>query len=429
MDLGMFDRFCPSLKTRALIDERKFDMNRSDKYNDRYVIPMHRKNVWTNKWMQDPRKKFLQASHYDPSAQYKKSWGSLKRKRGLTLCYSCRRPGHLAKECPGRKPSCLCCKALDHDVLDFPRMIAKLERLNLNQEDQKADPEKAETQQESEKILIRIKETLKEHKDVRLPEIFKEKEQVEARIGDFDIDCILDEETQVNIMPERTWEAIGKPAMIPSLGGTSLFRGKLVNLCGRLARIPMTVNGTSTEEDFEIIKFVEDNAPFTMLIGKPWIDREQARRKEEEEVLEQKKQELKDFMTRRIAHLIEEQKRRSQIFNTSNSDVEAKRTLEDPQKIELPIFDTEEVLSRNPRKEFQQREVTKTTEDKHQNGKRITETKLTGKKARKLRKKRANTVRLQEVLEDTSQKEKLQNWSFVEISEQRHRVLRHDEAI
>jgi hypothetical protein len=44
----MFDRFFPSLKTRALIDNRKFDMNRSNKYNDRYVIPMHRKNFWTN---------------------------------------------------------------------------------------------------------------------------------------------------------------------------------------------------------------------------------------------------------------------------------------------------------------------------------------------------------------------------------------------
>ena len=87
-------------------------------------------------------------------------------------------------------------------------------------------------------------------------------------------------------MPERTWEAIGNPTMIPSLGRTSFFRGKLVNLCERLAQIPMTVNGTSTEEDFEIIKFVEYNAPFTMLIGKPWIDREQVRRKEEEEVLE-----------------------------------------------------------------------------------------------------------------------------------------------
>jgi hypothetical protein len=48
-----------------------------------------------------------------------------------------------------------------------------------------------------------------------------------------------------------------------------------------------------------------------MLIGKPWIDREQARQKEEEKFLEQKKQELKDFMTRRIVHLIEEQKNRS----------------------------------------------------------------------------------------------------------------------
>jgi hypothetical protein len=43
------------------------------------------------------------------------------------------------------------------------------------------------------------------------------------------------------------------------------------------AQIPMTVNGTYTKEDFEIIKFPENNAPFTMLLGKPWIDRDQAR--------------------------------------------------------------------------------------------------------------------------------------------------------
>ena len=73
MDLGMFYRFRPSLKTRALIDERKFDMNRSNKYNDRYVIPMHRKNAWTNKWMQDPRNIFLQTSYHYPSAQYRRS--------------------------------------------------------------------------------------------------------------------------------------------------------------------------------------------------------------------------------------------------------------------------------------------------------------------------------------------------------------------
>ena len=57
MNLGMFDNICPSLKTRALIDERRFDMSRSDRNNGRYVIPMHRKDFWTNKWIQDPRKK------------------------------------------------------------------------------------------------------------------------------------------------------------------------------------------------------------------------------------------------------------------------------------------------------------------------------------------------------------------------------------
>jgi hypothetical protein len=56
-----------------------------------------------------------------------------------------------------------------------------------------------------------------------LSKIFKEKECIEERIGDFDIDCVLDQETQVNIMTERTWELLGEPAMIPSLGGIGLF--------------------------------------------------------------------------------------------------------------------------------------------------------------------------------------------------------------
>jgi hypothetical protein len=43
-------------------------------------------------------------------------------------------------------------------------------------------------------------------------------------------------------MTERTWEAIGRPAMIPSLEGLGLFRGKMLNLCGSLTQIPMTVN-------------------------------------------------------------------------------------------------------------------------------------------------------------------------------------------
>jgi hypothetical protein len=145
----------------------------------------------------------------------------------------------------------------------------------------------------------------------------------------------------VNITPEKTWESIGTLDMIPSLGGIGLFRGKLMMLCGKIAQIPMTVNGTSTREDFEIIKFIEDSAPFTMLLGKSWIDRDQARKKEEEEVLEQERQELKDFMTRKIAQLMEEQENRSKLLDTRSPNIEATRTSEDIQKDDISTPDKE----------------------------------------------------------------------------------------
>jgi hypothetical protein len=75
-----------------------------------------------------------------------KGWGSFNRKRGLTLCYSCRRPRHLAKEFSSRRPSCLCCKDMDHEVLDYPRMIAKVEKINMKQE-------KYETGQETKDMI------------------------------------------------------------------------------------------------------------------------------------------------------------------------------------------------------------------------------------------------------------------------------------
>jgi hypothetical protein len=40
---------------------------------------------------------------------------------------------------------------MDHEVLDFPRMIAMFEGMNLSQENPKANPKKEEPQQESEK--------------------------------------------------------------------------------------------------------------------------------------------------------------------------------------------------------------------------------------------------------------------------------------
>ena len=116
--------------------------------------------------------------------------------------------------------------------------------------------------------------------------------------------------------------------MVPSLGGIGLFKGKMITLCGRLTHVPMSAHGTSTKEEFEVIKFVENNAPFALLLGRTWIEKDQIQRKEEEEAIEQKNQELRDFMARRIVHLLEEQEDQSMILRTKDLDIEVERTQE-----------------------------------------------------------------------------------------------------
>ena len=107
-------------------------------------------------------------------------------------------------------------------------------------------------------------------------------------------------------MTEETWEVLGKPTMVPSLGRIDLFKGKMITLCGRVIIIPIIVHGTSNEEEFEVIQFVGDNAPFPLLLGKNWIDKDQIRRKAEEEATKNKKKELRDFIARKIDRLIAE---------------------------------------------------------------------------------------------------------------------------
>jgi hypothetical protein len=63
--------------------------------------------------------------------------------------------------------------------------------------------------------------------------------------------------------------------MVTSLGGIGLFKGNMITLCGRLTHVPMSAHGTSTEEELKVINFVENNAPFTLLLGKTWIERDQ----------------------------------------------------------------------------------------------------------------------------------------------------------
>jgi hypothetical protein len=136
-----------------------------------------------------------------------------------------------------------------------------------------------------------------------------------------------------------------------------------------------------------------------------------------------------EFMTRRITYLMEEQENRSKLLDTRDLDVESIIALEEPQKTKIPNPYVERVLPSDLKKESQQCEVTMLREDRNQNRKRSIELKTTGKKSRKLIKKKVKIEKLQEILGGTLQKEKARELNFAEISKQRHMALCHGEAI
>jgi hypothetical protein len=202
-------------------------------------------------------------------------------------------------------------------------------------------------------------------------------------------------------MKESTWEILGKPTVVPSLGRIDLFKGKMITLCGRVTNVPVIIHGTSTQEEFEVNRFVENNDPSPLLLGTTWIEKDQIRRKAEEEATEKKKQELRDSIARRIDRLMEEREVESKKYNTRELYIKVEITQEGLKDLSMkerriPTLELirEEVIPLNPTREHQQREATILREDKNNNGKRNPKTHITGKKARKLSKKKAKLENL-----------------------------------
>jgi hypothetical protein len=80
-------------------------------------------------------------------------------------------------------------------------------------------------------------------------------------------------------MTKGTWGILGNPIVVPSLGRKGLFKGKMVTLCGIVTNVPIIVHGASTGEEIEVIKFVENNAPFPLFLGLRGIRSEEKQRK------------------------------------------------------------------------------------------------------------------------------------------------------
>ena len=87
-----------------------------------------------------------------------------------------------------------------------------------------------------------------------------------ANIGYFNMgDIILDLGFEVNVLPKKTWEAMGEPQL-----GYSPIHLKLANQhrvvpIGILKGISIDIDGVCTMEDFEVIEIIDNNSPYPSL--------------------------------------------------------------------------------------------------------------------------------------------------------------------
>jgi hypothetical protein len=92
-----------------------------------------------------------------------------------------------------------------------------------------------------------------------------------AQIREYDIEnVILDLGSDVNVIPKKTWEMMGKPKLACSPIQLRLENQYKIVLIGRLTRIPMNIDGVYNVAYFKVIEIVDENQPYPTLMGLEW---------------------------------------------------------------------------------------------------------------------------------------------------------------
>jgi hypothetical protein len=81
---------------------------------------------------------------------------------------------------------------------------------------------------------------------------------------------ILDLGFDVNLLPKKTWDLMGKPKLVWSLVQLKLVNQPKIVLIGWLARATVNIDGVRSIEDFEVIEIMDESQPYTTLMGLEW---------------------------------------------------------------------------------------------------------------------------------------------------------------
>jgi hypothetical protein len=81
---------------------------------------------------------------------------------------------------------------------------------------------------------------------------------------------MLDLGSNVNILPKKTWEALGNPKLAYSPIELRMENQYCIFPIGRLDNVEIDVAGVKTITDFEVIEIMGDKYPYPALLGIDW---------------------------------------------------------------------------------------------------------------------------------------------------------------
>jgi hypothetical protein len=81
---------------------------------------------------------------------------------------------------------------------------------------------------------------------------------------------ILDLGSNVNVLPNKTWELMKKPKLVCSPIQLRLVNQHKIVPIGRLKGVPVNINGVCSVVDFEVIDIVDDIQPYPTIMGLEW---------------------------------------------------------------------------------------------------------------------------------------------------------------
>jgi hypothetical protein len=81
---------------------------------------------------------------------------------------------------------------------------------------------------------------------------------------------MLDLGSNVNILPKKYWELMGKPDLVWSPIQLRLAIQYQIYPIGRLEKVEVNIEGVKTKENFEVIEIMNDLDPYLSLLGIDW---------------------------------------------------------------------------------------------------------------------------------------------------------------